>query len=112
MDPRTDDMRYARVGMVAVVATAAVWAATCTANDTATVIVEPAGTPQVLIGAGDIGACGLPHSQRVAALIDTIPGTVFTLGDNAYPNATATDYANCYAPTWGSFKNRTHPTSG
>src|SRR2546422_6665547 len=34
-------------------------------------------------------------------LIDTIPGTVFALGDNAYPSGTSSDYANCYAPTWG-----------
>jgi hypothetical protein len=83
-----------------------------TARDTASVVVETAGTPQVLIGAGDIGECGLGHVAKTAQIIDTIPGTVFTLGDNAYPNATATDYANCYDPYWGKFKKRTHPTPG
>src|SRR6185436_17437968 len=47
-----------------------------------------------------------------AALLDAIPGTVFTLGDNAYPDGTAADFANCYDPTWGRHKSRTRPTAG
>jgi len=85
-------------------------------SDTLAAVVEPAGTPQVLIGAGDIGECGPPlflkHAQRTAEIIDTIPGTVFTLGDNAYPNGAVADYAQCYAPTWGHFKKRTQPVPG
>ena len=38
--------------------------------------------------------------------------TVFTLGDNAYPNGSAADFANCYDPTWGRFKDRTTPAVG
>jgi len=87
-----------------------------TTSDTLTAIVTPPGTPQVLIGAGDIGECGPPlnlqHARRTAEIIDTIPGTVFTLGDNAYPKGTTADYAQCYAPTWGRFKKRTHPAPG
>lgn len=74
--------------------------------------VEPAGTPQVLVGAGDIGECGLSHSERTAELLDSMPGTVFTLGDNAYPAGSATDFATCYAPFWGRHKHRTHPAVG
>jgi acid phosphatase type 7 len=29
------------------------------------------------------------------------PVTVFTLGDNAYPDGTAAQFRNCYDPTWG-----------
>src|SRR5205823_10800267 len=47
-----------------------------------------------------------------ANLMDTIPGTVFALGDNAYPNGSSSDYANCYAPTWGRHKARTRPIPG
>ncbi len=47
-----------------------------------------------------------------AALLDSAPGVVFTLGDNAYPNGAAQDFANCYAPTWGRHKSRTRPTPG
>jgi PKD repeat protein len=102
---------YAAVGRYAVSLTGRASTGT-TGNDTVTVIVEAAGTPQVFIGAGDIGECGLVHARKTAEMIDTIPGTVFTLGDNAYPRATATDYANCYAPTWGRFKKRTRPVPG
>ncbi len=83
-----------------------------TGHDTTTVIVEAPGTPQVFIGAGDIAECGIPWAGKTAALVDTIPGTVFTLGDNAYPYGRAGDYATCYTPTWGRFKKRTHPAPG
>ena len=42
-----------------------------------------------------------------------IPGAaVFTIGDNAYPIGAASEFANCYDPTWGAFKNRTRPRLG
>jgi 3',5'-cyclic AMP phosphodiesterase CpdA len=37
---------------------------------------------------------------------------VFTAGDNAYPNGSAANLANCYDPTWGAFRERTHPAAG
>ena len=42
----------------------------------------------------------------------TLIGTVFALGDNAYDNGTAAEYANCYQPTWGAVKDRTRPVVG
>jgi hypothetical protein len=45
-------------------------------------------------------------------LIDGIPGTVYTLGDNVYETGTAAEFTNCYNPSWGRFKDRTHPTVG
>src|SRR5215216_785193 len=39
-------------------------------------------------------------------------GTVFTLGDNAYPDSTRQQFRNCYDATWGKFKKRTRPTAG
>ena len=71
----------------------------------------PAPDP-VLVGAGDIAACGTTGDSATAALIKTIPGTVFTAGDNAYPVGSAADFANCYDPTWGAFKARTQPAPG
>ena len=53
------------------------------------------------MGAGDIANCSLSGDEATAKLLDGISGTVFTLGDNAYPNGSATDFANCYEPTWG-----------
>jgi len=51
-------------------------------------------------------------AKETAALLDQIPGTVFTLGDNAYPSGTARDYADCYHPTWGRHRARTRPSLG
>ena len=102
---------YAAAGHYAVSLTGRASSGT-TDNDTTTVFVDAPGTPQVLLGAGDIGECGIPWAPKTAALIDTIPGTVFTLGDNAYPYGRDIDYANCYAPSWGKFKKRTHPVPG
>jgi len=65
----------------------------------------------VLVGAGDIASPG-GGDERTAALLDAIPGTVFTLGDNAKPNGTAEDYAAYYTPTWGRHLARTRPAVG
>jgi hypothetical protein len=37
---------------------------------------------------------------------------VFTAGDNAYENGSASDFADCYDPTWGRHKARTRPAAG
>ena len=66
----------------------------------------------VLVGAGDIALCNGTGDEATAALLDSIPGTVFTLGDNAYANATPTNYQNCYNPSWGRHKARTYPVPG
>ncbi len=65
-----------------------------------------------LVGAGDIATCGSDDDSATAALLDTIPGIVFTLGDNAYPDGSSADYADCYAPTWGRHRARTRPAPG
>jgi acid phosphatase type 7 len=66
----------------------------------------------ILVGAGDIATCPGTGDEATAKLLDGIPGTVFTTGDNAYPSGTETDYANCYDPSWGQFKARTNPVPG
>jgi hypothetical protein len=79
----------------------------------------PAGQPAapdgsvVFVGAGDIANCELIVGARAtAALLDKIEGTVFTLGDHAYLRGTDGEFAKCYEPTWGRFKDRTRPTPG
>jgi hypothetical protein len=71
----------------------------------------PAGAV-VLVGAGDIADCGSSGDEATAALLDGIGGTVFTTGDNAYDNGTASDFANCYDPSWGRHRLRTMPAPG
>lgn len=67
----------------------------------------------VFVGAGDIASCDdLSGAQATAALIEKIPGTVFAVGDLAYPNGSDLDFKNCYDPTWGRFKDRTRPAPG
>jgi hypothetical protein len=62
--------------------------------------------------AGNIAQCGTTGDQATAALLDNLPGTIFTAGDNAFPQGSATDYATCYDPSWGRFKSRTWATMG
>jgi acid phosphatase type 7 len=68
----------------------------------------------VLAGAGDIAVCGAGSAGAIstARLLDQIPGTVFTAGDNAYATGTAKDFHNCYDPTWGRHRARTRPSPG
>ena len=66
----------------------------------------------VFVGAGDITDCSRTTDEATAQLLDGIAGTVFTLGDNAYPNGTLNEFNNCYGPGWGRHKNRTRPSPG
>lgn len=64
------------------------------------------------VGAGDIGLCGSAGPELTAQLLDGIPGVVFTLGDNAYPDGRPENFQNCYQPTWGRHRSRTRPIPG
>lgn len=67
----------------------------------------------VFVGAGDIASCDdLAGAFATAKLIESIPGTVFAVGDLAYPEGTDEQFADCYGPTWGRFKDRTRPAPG
>ena len=80
--------------------------------DTVAVQLIATNPPVVFAGAGDIADCAKTGDSLTANLLDTIPGTVFTVGDNAYPSGSTADYANCYGPTWGRQKARTRPVPG
>jgi PKD repeat protein len=86
---------------------------------TTSVVIGPPPTSgaAVLIGAGDIASCTRTQDDETAKLLDaeiaaSPNAVVFTLGDNAYDTGTATEYANCYGPTWGRHKARTRPALG
>ena len=70
------------------------------------------GDDPVIASAGDL--CSTPTDcAPSAAVVNTInPDRVLVLGDNAYPNGSASEYANFYAPNWGPFKSKTNPTPG
>jgi hypothetical protein len=85
------------------------------AGPSATRAVAPATAPPgsvVLVGAGDIATCTGLGDEQTAAILDVAPGTVFTLGDNAYEDGTKAEYERCYAPTWGRQLERTRPSPG
>lgn len=71
----------------------------------------PFAGPEVFVGAGDIALCG-GNQEATARQLDGIGGTVFTLGDNAYPSGTRDEFRNCYEPSWGRHKGRTRPVPG
>jgi hypothetical protein len=68
------------------------------------------GTPVTMMGAGDVAGQDAAATARL--IRDAEPDAVFTTGDNAYPDGSRSDYAELYEPTWGSFKDRTHPVPG
>ncbi len=69
--------------------------------------------PETLLAAGDIADCDdSTGDQQTAALLDQLPGTVAALGDLAYEDGTAAEFANCYARAWGRAYARTRPAPG
>jgi hypothetical protein len=68
-----------------------------------------------LLAAGDVAGCASTHTgdTRTGNLIRSLPAwPVIALGDLAYRDGTASEFANCYHPTWGSFRSRTWPVPG
>lgn len=80
---------------------------------------QPAGAPVVVYAAGDIADCrysraaysGAAETAAIIAKGDA-NALVLSLGDHTYPNGTPQEFRDCYAPTWGQFKQRTRPTPG
>jgi hypothetical protein len=72
----------------------------------------PQDDAAVLVGAGDIASCNSSGDEATARLLDEIPGTVYTTGDNAYDGGTAAQFESCYEPSWGRHKGRTKPSVG
>ena len=69
--------------------------------------------PVVLVGAGDIANCEVGDGHMATArVLDDIPGTVFTMGDHAYPEGAKESYDECYDLSWGRHKARTRPSPG
>ena len=68
---------------------------------------------RLLLAAGDIAGCPWDGDELTARIIDRYPGvTVAGLGDMVYASGTAAEFRDCYAPTWGRFKDRTRPAVG
>jgi hypothetical protein len=69
--------------------------------------------PVILVGAGDIANCEVGDGHMATArVLDDIPGTVFTMGDHAYPKGSKQSFDECYNLSWGRHKARTRPSVG
>ena len=68
--------------------------------------------PPVLLAAGDIARCDSDGDEATARLLDSLPGTVLTMGDHAYRRGTRTAFATCYDSSWGRHRARTRPAPG
>ncbi|MGE5837766.1 MAG: PKD domain-containing protein [Acidobacteriota bacterium] len=79
---------------------------------TTTATITSVGAFNVLLSAGDISTCNDGRDELTAQILDTIAGTVVTLGDNVFPGGTLSNYMSCYDPTWGRHKARTYATLG
>ncbi|HZJ01316.1 MAG TPA: metallophosphoesterase [Gemmatimonadaceae bacterium] len=79
----------------------------------------------LLIGAGDIGVCGMQGDEETAMLVDSVlkadsaadvPSAAFTTGDNAYPAGLDRDFVRCFGSSWGDKNKRIlkvlHPAIG
>lgn len=66
----------------------------------------------VVLIAGDVAQCDTLGAQLTGQLIKSLPYPVLAAGDLAYPNGSAEDFARCYAPHWGAFKDRTYSAPG
>lgn len=73
--------------------------------------------PSVLLAAGDIATCAGKEDEATAMLLDELieadpQARIAALGDLAYEKGTASEFKECYGPTWGKFHARTRPTPG
>ena len=79
----------------------------------------------IMLGVGDIARCGYDGDERTAHMVDSmlradsvakVNVEVFTLGDNAYPDGSASNFALCFTPSWGDTAKRImkkiHPAAG
>ena len=85
-----------------------------------TIAPPPFGTPATgqpieVFAAGDIAGCDTTGDEATADLLDQLvePGDfVLALGDLAYPDGSIENFAECYDPTWGRWREQTLPTPG
>jgi acid phosphatase type 7 len=69
--------------------------------------------PVTIAAAGDISEAEVGHQVETANLVaDGGYDGVLLLGDDQYPAGRLEDYTKYFAPTWGRFMEKLHPTPG
>ena len=86
----------------------------CGGGDSAGPSFDPSAhiPPEIILAAGNVASCGSTNDEATASLLDSLPGTIFALGDNAFPDGSALAYTNCYGPSWGRHLGRTRAVLG
>jgi Calcineurin-like phosphoesterase len=89
------------------------------APPTAAPTAAPTPTPRpslapsgVLLAVGDTASCDNENDSAVAALAATLPGDIALVGDLAYPDGSAANFADCFDPVWGPLRSRLRPAPG
>ena len=65
---------------------------------------DTATRPTTSIAVGDIASCASDGDEQTAALVSRLPGPIAVLGDIAYENGSAGDFANCFDPSGYDWK--------
>ena len=85
------------------------WTATVTAT---TLAVGGGSAAFTMIGAGEITNCATTASTATAGIVKGVLSDtnviVFTAGNNLTDTMPGTTFADCFAPKWGEFKDRTY----
>jgi len=84
---------------------------TATSAPTASVTSGSSADP-VAVAAGDICDSGGGCKQTAALIGQINPTRVLTLGDNAYPDGTLSNYTTYFDTYWGQYKSITSPAPG
>lgn len=84
--------------------------ATVTQTPTVTPTSEP--QPEIFVGAGDISMCNSDGDNHTSEILASIPGTIYTLGDNSNDRGSPDQYKDCFGPSWGRYMDRLHPVPG
>lgn len=93
---------------------------TGTAGRSTNVAVAPSFSPpaeilpgaDVVLAVGDIAVCGEANDELTGRLVESLPGTILTLGDQAYESGAEDEFEECFDPSWGSVKKRIRPVLG
>lgn len=87
------------------------------AQSTTTTEGEAPENAGIVLIAGDVALCERPEDEAtadvVAAALAQHPDAVVAVaGDLAYDQGTPKEFAECYGPSWGRFKDKTRPSPG
>lgn len=72
----------------------------------------PAVGDVLVTAAGDIAGSGSQADQTASLIMAAAPTAALTLGDNAYPDGSLSEYQTYYDSAWGAFKQITRPAPG